>query len=459
MSYGIEVKNASGRTVFVTSESYPNYYNPTAPVTVAGYGVSLPFTRGSSNILLARPPDNQSGAVYGDIWGPDNKITFGADAWFGASNGIKHLSVSRQDLITPVASGSSIINMNTWNLGSGSTPGFNQNGLTVENERINATDPWGMGNIVWETRCSGDGNNDGGWNTDWFNIDRNSLYRFSVWIKRASPTSGGRFYLGMYANGEGTRRTDNNEIQTNAYWDCRLASALTENQWYLVVGHCYPSNTSFTGRHPDSGFYTTAGRIGNIDGCNIGSGDLKWGTNSTQGIHRTYHFYSGDNTTRLQFFQPRVDKVDGTEPSINTLLRTDPKSYGIEVFKADGSLLYTSNTSYSFNILSYSIMIGGQTQVFTCPSSVDFNNVYITPMSFPAILITYKYSPSDLYPIAPDFSSFIGGLAYFDNATKTITVKTGGIFGGANAIHATNNFTGTYSSSNRRDYFIIEVKS
>jgi hypothetical protein len=80
-------------------------------------------------------------------------------------------------------------------------------------------------------------------------------------------------------------------------------------------------------------------------------------------------------------------------------------------------------------------------------------------MSFPAYLISYKYSINDLYRIAPDFSSFIGGLAYFDNATKTITVKTGGIFGGYNAISATDNFASNYSSGNRRDYFIIEVKS
>lgn len=455
MSYGIQVQNSSGRTIFTTSEAYPNYYTPTAPITVAGYGATVSFTRGSSNILLARPPDNQSGAVYATLFATANSIEFGKSQSFGASNGIKYITNSRQDLITPVASGSSIINMNTWTLGSGGAPGFNQNGLTAENERINATDPWGMGNIVWETRCSGDYEADGGWNTDWFNIDRNSLYRFSVWVKRTSSTGDGTFYLGLYANGEGPRRMDNNGIETNPYWDCRSTSALTKDQWYLVVGHCYPSNTTFTGRHPNTGYYTTTGgRVADVNGCNIGSGDLKWGTNSTQGIHRTYHFYSRDNTTRLQFFQPRVDKVDGTEPSINTLLRTDPKSYGIEVFKADGSLLYTSNTSYSFNILSYSVLAGAQTQTFTCPSSVDFNNVYITPLSFPA-----WYSDAPGSEITPPLSVFIGGLAHFNNSTKVITIKTGAVAGGFQTLTWEQAFGALYGAANRRDYLIVEVKS
>jgi hypothetical protein len=47
---------------------------------------------------------------------------------------------------------------------------------------------------------------------------------------------------------------------------------------------------------------------------------LKWSYNSTTGTHRTYLYYSLDSTTRLQFFQPRVDLCDGTEPSIQELL-------------------------------------------------------------------------------------------------------------------------------------------
>ena len=215
----------------------------------------------------------------------------------------------------------SLINWSNWTTGSGGVTGYNQNGQTIENERVSATNPWGNTAVVWESRPSGNGNDDGGWNTDWFNIDRTKLYRFSVWVRRTSSTSGGTFYLGMYANGDGSRRMDNSAVEGNAYWECSGTGILTQDQWYLWIGHVYPFDTALTGRHPDTGYYTiTGGRVGNINGCNIGTGDLKWSSNSTQGIHRTYHYYCADNTTRLQFFQPRVDLCDGTEPTINQLL-------------------------------------------------------------------------------------------------------------------------------------------
>ena len=213
----------------------------------------------------------------------------------------------------------SLITWTSWTLGSGGTSGYGQNGSTVENERISASDPWGNTSVVWETRPTGTTDADGGWNTDWFNIDRNKLYRYSVWVRRTSASTGGTFYFGMYANGDGSRRTDNSAVEGNAYWDCRNISWMTQNQWYLVVGHVYPAGTTFTGQNAETGVYTTAGRFGNVNACNIGT-DLKWSSNSTQGLHRTYHYYCPDSTSRLQFHQPRVDLIDGTQPTIQDLL-------------------------------------------------------------------------------------------------------------------------------------------
>lgn len=214
----------------------------------------------------------------------------------------------------------SIINWNNWTTGPGGVVGYNQNGRTVENQRVLANNPWNTSAVVWEARPLAETNDDGGWNTDWFNIDNTKMYRFSVWVRRTSTTSGGTFYLGMYANGDGSRRMDNGQVELNAYWECSNTGLLAQNQWYLWVGHVYPANTTYTGRNPNTGYYTTNGRVGDVGGCNIGSGDLKWSQNSTQSLHRTYLYYCSDNTTRLQFYQPRVDMCDGTEPSIQQLL-------------------------------------------------------------------------------------------------------------------------------------------
>lgn len=249
-----------------------------------------------------------------------------------------------------------LINWNNWTLGSGGVTGYNQNGQTAENERVSATNPFGYSDIVWEARPLAQTNDDGGWNTDWFNIDNTKLYRFSVWVRRTSATSGGTFYFGMYANGDGSRRMDNSAVEGNAYWECSGTSLLSQNQWYLWVGHVYPFNTASTGRNPSTGYYTVSGgRVGNINGCNIGSGDLKWSSNSTQGIHRTYLYYCSDNTTRLQFYQPRVDLVDGSEPSISDLLANAGSTwYDVSGYQNNATMYslpaFTTSTGYfTFN--------------------------------------------------------------------------------------------------------------
>jgi hypothetical protein len=209
----------------------------------------------------------------------------------------------------------------SWTTGSGSTGMFNQNGSTDENVRVNGTDPWGNSAVVWETRPNGSSADDGGWNTSWFNIDRTKLYRFSVWVKRTSSTTGGTFYLGMYDNVVVNKILDDG-TEGNPYWSCSNISWLTQNTWYLVVGHVFPTNTRTRINHPDTGHYTVSGGVagrGNIDFCNI-SGDLRWNASATQALHRTYHYYCPDNTSRLQFYDPRVDLCDGSEPSIDDLL-------------------------------------------------------------------------------------------------------------------------------------------
>jgi hypothetical protein len=207
-----------------------------------------------------------------------------------------------------------------WSLGSGGATTFSQNGNTGENERVNGTDPWGNSAIVWETRASGDGNADGGWNTDTISIDNTKLYRFSVWVKRTSSTGGGTFYLGLAGGGQCVMGVNTNTQECNPYWHCGSPGSLTQNQWYLVVAHAFPYTHTGLEAHPNTGFWTTAGsKVFGINQCNLGV-DAKWHSGTTSTYHRTYHFYCGDSTTRLQLFQPRIDLCDGSEPTISQLL-------------------------------------------------------------------------------------------------------------------------------------------
>lgn len=213
-----------------------------------------------------------------------------------------------------------ILDPYSWTIGSGGIGSFGQNGNTGENERVIGTDPYGNSSVVWESRPSGDGGADGGWGNGYYDVDEYSLYRWSVWVKRTSSTAGGTSYMGLYGTPNAIIKLVDGGQEGNPYWECSGTGAYTQNVWYLLVGHCFPSN--YTGgltTHPDSGRYTTSGRDGGVNYCNIG-GDVRWYPGTTGGYHRVYHYYCGDSTTRLQWFDPRLDKCDGSEPTISDLL-------------------------------------------------------------------------------------------------------------------------------------------
>lgn len=245
----------------------------------------------------------------------------------------------------------SLIDTSAWAAGQTNGVGVYSANESVgtENARVLDTDPWGISSVVWETRATGDSSADGGWNTSYVSIDRTQTYRFSVWVRRTSATSAGTFYLGTNSDG-GVYSTSDGLVKGNPYWDCQGTGVLTQNQWYLVCCHIYPSSTTYTGNHPDSGYYTVssgATKVRPLTYCNIVS-DLKWGPTSTSVQHRCYHYYCADATTRLQFAYPRIDKCDGTQPTIAELLNSSPRH-----------IKNTISSSYKAYMNSQSAISGG----------------------------------------------------------------------------------------------------
>ncbi len=212
-----------------------------------------------------------------------------------------------------------ILNYTTWVAGNTEATGFSRNGLSNENLLLNGLDPWGNETVLWLATPGGDGNADGGWNTSNFSVDKTKLYRFSVWVKRTVYVNGA-FYLGL--NGFGTtngvlnRSTGANN--TNPYFwvssDPPTTAQLPDSTWVLVVGHVWPEGSGTGSNNSNSGLYTiTSGKYGSI------SVDYVWNT-STSARHRSYLYYSESNLPRQYWCYPRVDIVDGTEPTIAQLL-------------------------------------------------------------------------------------------------------------------------------------------
>jgi hypothetical protein len=283
----------------------------------------------------------------------------------------------------------SLINTSAWAVGASSVTDYGFNGSAGENALVAISDdPWGGNSIAWESRPSGNNEADGGWNTSAVSIDRTKLYRFSVWVRRTSSTTGGTFYLGTGGYGGEVVRTDNSAEQGNAYWECENIGALTQNVWYLVTGHIYPYGTTYTGRHPDTGMFTVAGgsvKARDVNGCNIGN-DLKWGVASTGTLHRCYHYYCADNTSRLQFLDPRIDLCDGNQPTITDLLTKSPSK-----------LHDTSGNGIDFSIVGYptfSSSTGGVMQFTNAGASYAFNALNMASSSY-TIITAARYSGSN----------------------------------------------------------------
>ncbi|MBZ9731335.1 DUF6443 domain-containing protein [Salegentibacter sp. JZCK2] len=211
------------------------------------------------------------------------------------------------------AAHSSITGMHSWELGSGSLPFYNHIGNTLENNRIMGYDPFGYQEILWECGNDVESDADGGWNTDYFSIDNNASYRYSVWVKREGSQDGTTFL--------GTKNVnDLNDVEnSNPYfWVGDLPNV---GEWYLLVGVIHP----YTYGGSNSGISGVYDRNGNM--VDTGN-DFKWRSTTTTTQLRNYLYYATDPGTRQYFWKPVFQKIDGTESSISELLQ---KAVGADI--------------------------------------------------------------------------------------------------------------------------------
>jgi hypothetical protein len=207
---------------------------------------------------------------------------------------------------------------NNWTTGTGGVSGYGANGATTEQNRLYVDDdPWGRRSVTWRTTPDATSDADGGWNTSYYSIDRAYTYRWSVWVRRYTTGTGGTFYFGL---NPAPLRNDNGAVQSNPYFTTPAISSLTYNQWYLVVGHCFYQGYS-GGRHSDSGWYENGVKISDKSYGNVGSADVRWDVSTTTAMHRAYHYYTTNTASGIEFAYPRLDKCDGTQPTIKELIK------------------------------------------------------------------------------------------------------------------------------------------
>lgn len=215
-----------------------------------------------------------------------------------------------------------LLDLSTWTLGTGGVTGFTENATAGQNEnrRILDTGPFGVSALVWDTPSNdATSDADGGWNSSYYNIDPTKRYRFSVWIRR-KILGNGPYYLGTYGlnssnTNEGVLNRSDGAINTNAYFAATTwPVSILANEWMLVVGHVWPAGSGTGSAHVDSGLWNTSGtKFSN-------TADFVWQATNAKTAHRSYLYYSTDTTTNQQWYQPRIDLCDGTEPTIAELI-------------------------------------------------------------------------------------------------------------------------------------------
>ncbi len=198
-----------------------------------------------------------------------------------------------------------MLNLQDWQIGQGSAGMFVQNGQTSENTREWAEGPQGKGVIVWKAAPDGNVHDDGGWNSNQITINPVNMYRFVVWLKKTNSMSGASYF------GCSNVSHLNGTFNENPYfWSGRLPEL---NKWYLLVGYIHGSGDASMVNY--GGIYdgTTGAKLVEI-------ADFKFAAGTTSTNHRSYLFYDPDLNDRQYFYAPRVDLVNGNEPTIMALL-------------------------------------------------------------------------------------------------------------------------------------------
>jgi hypothetical protein len=217
---------------------------------------------------------------------------------------------------------------------------------------------------------------DGGFISSFVNVDPSKLYRVSVWTKRSGnlDSNSGSFYLGTnffdknsnFLNG---KNKNNGATTSNIYFQASSAAVFGLDNWSLVVGHIWPYYTpvSPSSSHINSGIWNKNGtKISNLlQGDYINEYDTKFIRT------RSYHYYSTNLFATQSWVYPRIDLVDGNEPSIQELLKANEPIRDI----AKGNIISPFySTNFSKNSLVYSnnpndVLIGTISNTFSHYSS------------------------------------------------------------------------------------------
>ena len=230
-----------------------------------------------------------------------------------------------------------LLDTSTWTIGSGSVTGFSQHGRTAENSRAYGKDRLGNNVILWKATPDATSGADGGWNSAYYSVDSNKPYRFSVWIKKTTSTSG-TTYFGFDESSDKIRGLNGTSHDNPYFWSGDLPRL---GRWYLLVGFVHES--SYTSRASQGAIYD--GVTGKIVKSIM---DYKMESSAVTLRHRSHLSYDTNASNQQYFYAPRMELLSGSEPTIQDLLGVHPGSKVTFTYDVAGNqthVLYCSDQS------------------------------------------------------------------------------------------------------------------
>ena len=224
-------------------------------------------------------------------------------------------------LFAHVASAQNLLDLQGWSTGQGATNFFDKYGDNAENIREWGIGPHGNRVVLWKAVPDGGSNADGGWVSGTFNINSQMMYRYTVWIKKTNSNDGVTFFGCQNA----LSLSDNTFYNNVYFWYGKLPEL---DKWYLLVGYMHANNDPSTESY--GGVYdgVTGKKVLNAVDC-------RFPADATTGYHRAYLHDNPNVNDRQYFYAPRVDLVNGNEPSIESLLGLGNASSNLSYFSGN----------------------------------------------------------------------------------------------------------------------------
>ena len=248
-------------------------------------------------------------------------------------------------------------------------------------ERVEISrDPWGRIALIDRSEGNDVGSNyDGGYTTSTYSgVDSGEAYRFTYFFRVDNKGSNGRLYFGLYGYNSSTTNIpiiNNNHTSstTNPYFSYPMHnwSGFTVGRWYMFVAYVHPSGSNGV-TNDETGYWdmATKQKISNPSSGNV-THNASWDSTHTKTRARQYLYYSTDSTVGMSWLIPRIEKIDGNQPTVAEMLES-PQDRLSNLAVGDGNMFYPRGGGTSMEHTYKSISLNGSSDYLDLGTDKDF---------------------------------------------------------------------------------------